>query len=47
MAVRDYLGKKYDGAFTLASESLGIPLVQRLDAASALWMWSDANVYCT
>jgi hypothetical protein len=42
-----YLGKKYDGSFTLASEALGIPLVQRLDSASTLAMWTDANVNYT
>lgn len=42
-----YLGKKYDGAFTLASEALGIPLVQRMDATNAAAMWSDANVNIT
>jgi hypothetical protein len=39
-----YLGKKYDGSFTLASEALGIPLVQQLDSASTLAMWTDANI---
>jgi hypothetical protein len=29
---------------TLASEALGIPLVERMDAASAEAMWSDSNV---
>jgi hypothetical protein len=42
-----YLGKKYDGSFTLASEALGISLVQRLDSASTLAMWTDANVNYT
>ncbi len=42
-----YFGKVYDGAFTVASESLGIPLVQRLDATNAAAMWSDANVNIT
>ena len=42
-----YLGKKYDGAFTLASEALGLPLVQRMDATNAAAMWSDANVNIT
>jgi hypothetical protein len=36
--------KKYDGAFTLASEALGPPVVQHLDEASAEATWSDANV---
>lgn len=47
MAVIHYLGKKHDGAVTLASEALGIPLVQHLDATSALAMWSDANLNYT
>lgn len=42
-----FLGKKHDGAFTLASEALGLPLVQRLDDASAQAMWSDANINVT
>jgi hypothetical protein len=33
-----YLGKKYDGSFTLASEAFGIPLVQRLNSVSTLAM---------
>lgn len=39
-----YLGKRYDTAFTLASEALRTPVVQRLDEASAEAMWSDANI---
>jgi hypothetical protein len=39
-----YLGKKYDTAFTLASESLGFPLVQSKDEVSTKAMWSAANV---
>jgi hypothetical protein len=39
-----YLGKKYDASFILASEALGLPLVQRLDEASTEAMWSDANI---
>ncbi len=42
-----YIAKKYDGSFTLACEGIGIPLVQRLDSASTLAMWSDANVNYT
>ena len=42
-----YVGKHYDGSFTLASEALGLPLVQRLDSASTLAMWSDANINYT
>jgi hypothetical protein len=38
-----YLGKRYDASFILASEALGLPLVQRLDEASNEEMWSDAN----
>ena len=30
----EYMGKKYDTAFTLASESLGFPLVQCMDEVS-------------
>jgi hypothetical protein len=39
-----YLGKKYDASFILASEALGLPLVQRLDEASTEAMWSDTNI---
>jgi hypothetical protein len=39
-----YLGKRYDASFILASEALGLPLVQRLDEASMEAMWSDANI---
>jgi hypothetical protein len=39
-----YLGRKYDASFILASEALGLPLVQRLDEASTEAMWSDTNV---
>jgi hypothetical protein len=42
-----YLGKKHDGAFTLASESLGLPIMHLLDAAGALAMWWDANINYT
>jgi hypothetical protein len=42
-----YLGKRHDGAFTLASEALGLPLVQKMDATNAAAMWSDANVNIT
>jgi hypothetical protein len=42
-----FLGKKYDAAYTLASEALGLPLVGRLDDTSAQAMWSDANVNVT
>jgi hypothetical protein len=38
------LGKKYDASFILASEALGLPLVQWLDEASTEAMWSDANI---
>jgi hypothetical protein len=40
------LGKRYDGSFTHFT-SLGLPIVQCLDAASTLAMWSDANINCT
>ena len=33
-----YLGKRHDGAFTLASEALGLPLVQKMDATNAAAM---------
>jgi hypothetical protein len=36
-------GKKYDASYTLASEALGLPLVERLDDVSAQAMWSNAN----
>jgi len=39
-----FLLKKYDAAYTLASEALGLPLVGRLDDTCAQIMWSDANV---
>jgi hypothetical protein len=39
-----FLGKKYDASYTLASEALWLPLVERLDDASAQAMWSDANI---
>jgi hypothetical protein len=39
-----HLGKQYEASFTLASEALGLPLVERMDAAAAEAMWSDANV---
>jgi hypothetical protein len=42
-----YIGKKYDGSFTISSEDLGIPLVLCLDFASTLAMWSDANINYT
>jgi hypothetical protein len=42
-----FLGKKYDASFTLASETLGLLLVNRLDEASAQAMWSDANINVT
>ena len=38
-----FLGKKYDAAYNLASEALGLPLVERLDDTCAQAMWSDAN----
>jgi hypothetical protein len=42
-----YLGKKFEGSFTLALEALGIPVVQRLDEQSTAAMWADANVNST
>jgi hypothetical protein len=42
-----YIGKKYDGPFTLALEALGLPVVQRLDEKSTLAMWADANINYT
>ena len=42
-----YIGKRHDAAFTLASESLGYPLVQRMDEAAAEAMWADANINTT
>ncbi len=30
-----FLGKKYHASYTLASEALGLPIVERLDDASA------------
>ncbi len=42
-----FLGKKNDAAYTLASEALGLPLVERLDDVSAQVIWSDANINVT
>jgi hypothetical protein len=42
-----FFGKKYDASYTLASEALGSPLVERLDDASAQAMWSNANINVT
>ena len=42
-----YLGKRHDASFTLASESLGYPLVQRMNEAAAEAMWADANINIT
>jgi hypothetical protein len=39
-----YLGNKYEVPFTLASEALGLPIVQRMDEKSTAAMWTDANV---
>jgi hypothetical protein len=41
------MGKHYDRSFRLTCESLGLPIVQHLDAASTLAMWLDANINCT
>jgi hypothetical protein len=42
-----YIGKRPDASSTLASESLGYPLVQRMDEAAAEAMWADANINTT
>ncbi len=42
-----YIGKKYDGPFTLALEALGSPVVQRLDEKSTAAMWADASINYT
>jgi len=42
--ITTYLGKHYEASFTLASEDLGFPLVERMDEVSAEAMWSAANV---
>jgi hypothetical protein len=42
-----FLGKRYDASYTFASEALGLPLIERLDYASAQAMWSDANINVT
>jgi len=42
-----YLGKKYEASYTLASESLGNPLVQQMSETKAEAMWADANVNVT
>ncbi len=39
-----YIGRKHEASFTLASESLGYPLVQRMTEAAAQAMWADANI---
>jgi hypothetical protein len=39
-----YIGKRHDTSLTLASETLGYPLVQRMDGAAAEAMWADANI---
>jgi hypothetical protein len=39
-----HLGKQYEASFTLASEALGLPLVEFMDAAAAEAMWFDANL---
>jgi hypothetical protein len=36
--------KKILASYTLASEALGLPKVQSMDAASTVAMWSDSNV---
>ncbi len=40
-------GKKYEASYTLASESLGNPLVQQMSETKAEAMWADANVNVT
>jgi hypothetical protein len=42
-----YLGKRHVASFTLASDSLGIPLVEQMDDAGAEAMWAQANVNIT
>jgi hypothetical protein len=42
-----YLGKKYEGSFTLALDVLGLPVVQRLDEKSTAAMWADADINYT
>ncbi len=42
-----YIGKKYNGPFTLALEALGLPVVQRLDEKSTAAMWADAIINYT
>jgi hypothetical protein len=39
-----YLGRKHDASFTLACNALGIPLVERMDEASAEAMGCEANI---
>jgi hypothetical protein len=39
-----YLGKNYEGSFTLALDALGLPVVQRLDEKSTAAMWADDNI---
>ena len=39
-----YIGRKHEASFTLASASLGYPLVQRMNEAVAQAMWADANI---
>ncbi len=42
-----YIGKRHDPSFTLASESLGYPLVQHMDEAAVVAMWADENISAT
>jgi predicted nuclease of restriction endonuclease-like RecB superfamily len=45
--LRYYLGKRHDVSFTLACDSLGIPLVEQMDDSGAEAMWAQANVNIT
>ena len=39
-----YLGKCYESNFLIAANTLGMPLVTRMDEITAAAMWTDANV---
>lgn len=45
-ALTAYVGSKFPAAFISAAEKLGMPVVgAKMDAATSLAMWEDANVY--
>ena len=42
-----YLGRHFEGSFTIALDALGLPVVQQLDEKSTAAMWADANINYT